>query len=97
MLAFLREAEELAVQIAHKEISIDQYAETVERLKEEVPRDRIIEVEVVFQLAGFKMEQESIQNSEEIRNCYRLAARMTREVLEKIREEPLDRAQGKFK
>ena len=89
--AFLREAEELAVQIANKDISIDQYAETIERLKEDVPEDRVIEVEVVFQLAGFKMEVEGIQNSEEIRQCYRLAARMAREVIEQIREAPLDR------
>ena len=91
VLAFLREAEELAVQIAHKQISIDQYAETIERLKEDVPKDCVIEVEVVFQLAGFKMEVEGIQSSEEIRLCYRLAARMAREVLEQIREAPLDR------
>jgi hypothetical protein len=76
--AYLREAEDLAVKIAHDQISIDEYAETIEALKANVPKERVIEVEVVFQLAAFKMEQENVQTSQEVRQCYRIAARMAR-------------------
>ena len=33
------------MQIAHDQITLDQYAETLDRLKEEIPEDRVIEVE----------------------------------------------------
>ena len=87
---FLREAENLAGQIAHSDITLDQYAETIDRLKEDVPKDRVVEVEVVFQLAAFKMEHEDVQTSEEIRQCYRVATRIAREVFDRLREAPLD-------
>jgi hypothetical protein len=58
--AYLREAEDLAVKIAHDQITIDEYTETVEALKANVPKDCVIEVEVVFQLAAFKMEHEQV-------------------------------------
>ncbi len=87
---FLREAENLAVQIAHSEIGLDQYAETIDRLKEAVPSERVVEVEVVFQLAAFKMEHEDVQTSEEIRRCYRIATKMAREVFDRLKAIPLD-------
>lgn len=89
--AYLLEAENLAVQIAHDKITLDQYAETLEKLKESVPEGRVIEVEVVFQLAAFKMEHENVQSTKEIRQCYRIAARMARKVFDETREAPMER------
>jgi len=43
----------------------DQYVETVERLKEDLPADRVVETEVVIQLAGYKMDHEAVKTGEE--------------------------------
>ena len=83
--AFLEEAAELTVRIVNKEISIDQYVETVERLKEDLPAGRVAEMEVVIQLASFKMEHDSVTTGEEIRQCYRIAATIAQDAFAELR------------
>lgn len=83
--AFLEEAAELAVRVAHKEISIDQYVETIEKLKADLPTDHVAEAEVAIQLAGFKMQCEEVRADEEIRQCYRIAATIAQNAIAELR------------
>ncbi len=89
VVAFLKEAAELAVGVAEGRIEVNEYVESIDALKANVPPEHLAEVEVAIQLAALKIDHEAIKTSEEIRACYRIAAKSVRKAIAEIRNMPL--------
>lgn len=87
---FLNQAAELAVGVAEERIGVNEYVESIDGLRAELPEENLAEVEVAIQLAAFKMDQEGIKTSDEIRQCYRIAAEVPRKAIDDVRKAPLN-------
>ena len=90
VVAFLKEAAELAVGVAEGRIEVNEYVESIDAHKAKVPSEHMEEAEVAIQLAAFKMDHEAVKTSEEIRQCYRIAAEVARKAINEVRNMPLE-------
>ena len=88
--AFLEQAAELAVGVAEGRVGVNEYVESIDALKDNIPPEHLAEVEVAIQLAAFKMDHEAVQTGDGIRQCYRIAAETARKALADIRDMPLE-------
>ncbi len=86
---FLNEAAELAVGVAEERIEINEYVESIDALKAGLPQELLAEVEVAIQLAACKMDHEAIQSSDDIRTCYKIAAKLARGVIDELKAAPM--------
>ena len=87
--AFLEQAAELAVAVAEERMEVNEYVETMDALKAKVPSEHVEECELAIQLAGYKMDLEEVKTSEEIRQCYRIAAEAAHKAIAEVREASL--------
>ena len=86
---FLEQAAELAVGVAEGRIEVNEYVETIDALKAKVPPEHVEECELAIQLAAYKMDLDAVKSSEEIRVCYRIAAKAAQRAIADVRQAAL--------
>ena len=76
--------------VAEGRIEVNEYVESIDAHKANIPPEHMEEAELAIQPAGFKMDCEAVKTSEEIRACYRLAAEIAQKAIAEIRNMPLE-------
>ena len=85
----LEKAVELAVALGEGRMEVNEYVETMDAHKAKVPPEHMEETELAIHLAAYKMDLEDVKTSEEIRTCYRIAAKAAMKAIVDVREAEL--------